>query len=93
MMQLIYAERPELKNKIYIAYCPERVLPGNVLYELEHNDRVIGGINEESTEKAVQFYSRFVKGNLQKRSGHHVRSSLSIYTSQPSRSLLQMNYP
>ena len=52
MMQLIYAERPELKNKIYIAYCPERVLPGNVLYELEHNDRVIGGINEESTEKA-----------------------------------------
>ena len=66
MMQLIYAERPELKNKIYIAYCPERVLPGNVLYELEHNDRVIGGINEESTEKAVQFYSRFVKGNLHK---------------------------
>lgn len=42
MMQLIYAERPELKGKIYIAYCPERVLPGNVLYELEHNDRVIG---------------------------------------------------
>lgn len=55
-----------MKNKIYIAYCPERVLPGNVLYELEHNDRVIGGINEESTEKAVQFYSRFVKGNLHK---------------------------
>lgn len=66
MMQLIYAERPELKDKIYIAYCPERVLPGNVLYELEHNDRVIGGINKESTEKAVQFYSRFVKGNLHK---------------------------
>lgn len=66
MMQLIYAERPELKGKIYIAYCPERVLPGNVLYELEHNDRVIGGINKESTEKAVQFYSRFVRGNLHK---------------------------
>ena len=40
MMHLIYAERPELKDKIYMAYCPERVLPGNVLYELEHNDRV-----------------------------------------------------
>lgn len=66
MMQLIYTERPELKDKIYIAYCPERVLPGNVLYELEHNDRVIGGINKESTEKAVHFYSRFVKGNLHK---------------------------
>lgn len=66
MTQLIYAERPELKDKVYIAYCPERVLPGNVLYELEHNDRVIGGINKESTEKAVQFYLRFVKGNLHK---------------------------
>lgn len=66
MMQLIHAERPELKDRIYIAYCPERVLPGNVLYELEHNDRVIGGIDKESTEKAVQFYSRFVKGNLHK---------------------------
>lgn len=55
-----------MKDKVYIAYCPERVLPGNVLYELEHNDRVIGGINKESTEKAVQFYSRFVKGNLHK---------------------------
>lgn len=66
MMQLIYTERPELKDKVYIAYCPERVLPGNVLYELEHNDRVIGGINKESTEKAVHFYSQFVKGNLHK---------------------------
>lgn len=66
MIQLIHAERPELKDRIYIAYCPERVLPGNVLYELEHNDRVIGGIDKESTEKAVQFYSRFVKGNLHK---------------------------
>lgn len=66
MTQLIYAERPELKDKVYIAYCPERVLPGNVLYELEHNDRVIGGINKESTEKAVQFYLHFVKGNLHK---------------------------
>ena len=66
MTQLIYTERPELKDKVHIAYCPERVLPGNVLYELEHNDRVIGGINKESTEKAVQFYSRFVKGNLHK---------------------------
>ena len=61
---LIFSERPELTNKIYISYCPERVLPGNVIYELVHNDRVIGGINEESTTKAVEFYSQFVKGNL-----------------------------
>lgn len=64
MKQLIFSERPELKDKIYIAYCPERVLPGNVIYELVHNDRVIGGMNPESTRKAIEFYSRFVKGTL-----------------------------
>jgi UDP-N-acetyl-D-mannosaminuronic acid dehydrogenase len=66
MAELIFNERPELKNKIYIAYCPERVLPGNVIYELVHNDRVIGGINAESTDKAVAFYKQFVKGELHK---------------------------
>lgn len=66
MTQLIFSLRPELKDNIFIAYCPERVLPGNVIYELVHNDRVIGGIDEESTEAAVGFYSRFVKGTLHK---------------------------
>ena len=66
MAQLIYTERPELKEQLYIAYCPERVLPGNLLYELEYNDRVIGGINDESTGKASEFYSLFVKGSLHK---------------------------
>lgn len=64
MMELIYTKRPELKDKIYLAYCPERVLPGNVMYELVHNDRVIGGVNEISTQKAISFYSQFVKGEL-----------------------------
>ena len=64
MRDVIYSLRPELEGKIYMAYCPERVLPGNVAYELINNDRVIGGINPESTEKAKEFYSRFVKGNL-----------------------------
>lgn len=64
MMDLIFAKRPELEGKIYLAYCPERVLPGNVMYELVHNDRVIGGVNEESTQKALQFYGQFVKGEL-----------------------------
>ena len=64
MKDLIFRERPELTNKIYIAYCPERVLPGNVIYELVHNDRVIGGINDESTTKAIDFYSQFVTGTL-----------------------------
>lgn len=66
MMRLIFGLRPELEGKIFIAYCPERVLPGNVVYELVHNDRVIGGINPESTEKAIEFYSLFVQGKLHK---------------------------
>lgn len=64
MADLIFSERPELKGEISIAYCPERVLPGNVIYELVNNDRVIGGLDEKATKKAQEFYSRFVKGNL-----------------------------
>ena len=64
MAAIIFRERPELENKIFIAYCPERVLPGNVLHELIHNDRVIGGMNEASTEKAKEFYRTFVQGEL-----------------------------
>lgn len=64
--QIIYAERPGLKGKIYIAYCPERVLPGNVIHELVHNDRVIGGMDDASTDKACAFYAQFVKGQLHK---------------------------
>ncbi len=64
MQELILQQRPELKGKFYMAYCPERVLPGNIIYELEHNDRAIGGINETSTQKAITFYKYFVKGEL-----------------------------
>ncbi len=66
MMRLIYEERPELTGKLHIAYCPERVLPGNVMHELVYNDRVIGGVDEASTEKAIAFYSKHVKGELHK---------------------------
>jgi len=66
MMRLIYEERPELEGKLHIAYCPERVLPGNVMHELVHNARVIGGVDEASTEKAIAFYSKHVKGALHK---------------------------
>lgn len=64
MMQYIYTERPELKDKLHIAYCPERVLPGNVMHELVYNDRVIGGVDETATQKAIEFYKQFVKGDL-----------------------------
>ena len=64
MRDLIFSIRPELEEQIYLAYCPERVLPGNVMHELVHNDRVIGGINEESTNQAANFYRKFVEGAL-----------------------------
>ena len=64
MQKLIYASRPELEGAIHIAYCPERVLPGNVMHELVENDRVIGGVDEAATQKAISFYSKYVKGEL-----------------------------
>ncbi|WP_220092303.1 UDP-N-acetyl-D-mannosamine dehydrogenase [Aequorivita sp. CIP111184] len=66
IQKIIFEARPDLKGEIFIAYCPERVLPGNVIYELEQNDRAIGGIDEASTEKAIWFYKHFVKGELHK---------------------------
>lgn len=66
MAEIIFNERPELKDEIYISYCPERILPGNVVYELIHNDRVIGGLTPESTDKAIEFYAQFVEGTLHK---------------------------
>ena len=51
-------------NHIYIAYSPERVLPGRIMTELTENDRVVGGINNESTIKAAKFYRTFVDGEV-----------------------------
>lgn len=66
MAELIFAERPELEGRIHIAYCPERVLPGNVIFELVNNDRVIGGIDDASADAAAEFYGKFVSGQLHK---------------------------
>ena len=49
---------------VYVSHCPERVLPGKILIELVENDRVVGGINEESTKVTVNFYERFVRGSV-----------------------------
>ncbi len=49
---------------IYIAHCPERVLPGKIMHELVENDRIVGGINDESTEVIADFYRTFVKGEV-----------------------------
>lgn len=48
----------------FVAHCPERVLPGNIFYELIHNDRVIGGIDQVSMRAAEKLYASFVQGKL-----------------------------
>ncbi len=51
-------------EELFVAYCPERVLPGRIIDELMHNDRIIGGVNQKSAEIAKKIYSSFVKGNI-----------------------------
>ncbi|WP_151944738.1 UDP-N-acetyl-D-mannosamine dehydrogenase [Aliarcobacter butzleri] len=51
-------------SKIYIAHCPERVLPGKIMKELVENDRIVGGLTPESTAKTVEFYNTFVSGEV-----------------------------
>ena len=49
---------------LYIAHCPERVLPGQILRELVENDRIVGGLTTESAEKVADFYRTFVTGEV-----------------------------
>ena len=54
----------EVSADFYLAHCPERAIPGNTIYEMIHNDRIVGGVDEESTALAKSLYSRFVQGNF-----------------------------
>jgi len=51
-------------SKLYIAHCPERVLPGRIMHELVANDRIVGGITAEATKMAAAFYREFVAGEV-----------------------------
>jgi len=53
-------------SKIYVAHCPERVLPGHIMRELVENDRIVGGVTPEATEVTVEFYETFVSGAVLK---------------------------
>ena len=66
VQQVVEAQRPDLVGKVHYAFCPERAIPGNTLYELIHNDRVIGGTSPEATDKAYAFYQTFIQGQLLK---------------------------
>jgi UDP-N-acetyl-D-mannosaminuronic acid dehydrogenase len=54
----------DTSEEVFVAHCPERVLPGRILAELVENDRIVGGINKASTLKAVEFYKSFVRGEV-----------------------------
>jgi UDP-N-acetyl-D-mannosaminuronic acid dehydrogenase len=62
--QLVISENPSLKGRVHYAYCPERVLPGNIMYELKQNDRIVGGLTDEASKKAKAFYELFVDGEI-----------------------------
>lgn len=49
---------------LYLAHCPERVLPGQILHELIHNNRIVGGITPACTEAAAKVYGLFVQGEI-----------------------------
>ncbi len=59
-------EKSNLKARddLYMAHCPERVLPGRIVKELIENDRIVGGIDRESAERAKELYKSFVKGDI-----------------------------
>jgi UDP-N-acetyl-D-mannosaminuronic acid dehydrogenase len=59
-LQMPYRDGPNAD--IAIAYCPERALPGRLVDEIEHNDRIIGGVTANCSLKVLAFYERFVKG-------------------------------
>ncbi len=61
---IIEAERGDLKDKLHYVFCPERAIPGNTLTEMVKNDRVVGGLTEAATSRAIEFYKSFVEGEL-----------------------------
>ena len=55
---------PMLGNKAHLVHCPERAIPGNTIYEMIYNDRIIGSNEREIGELAKEIYASFVKGNI-----------------------------
>ena len=64
MMERVLQENTVDTSKLYIAHCPERVLPGQIMRELVENDRIVGGTTPEATAKTVEFYKTFVDGEV-----------------------------
>ena len=60
---LYFPGQTSQEPNVYVAHCPERVLPGRVLEELVSNDRIIGGMSFKCAEKAIELYKVFVRGD------------------------------
>ena len=59
---LTFPQQDSINPQVNIAHCPERVLPGKVVRELVENDRVIGGMTEACSQRAIELYKTFVEG-------------------------------
>ncbi|WP_169777299.1 UDP-N-acetyl-D-mannosamine dehydrogenase [Campylobacter mucosalis] len=64
MVEQILRENGVDTTKIYVAHCPERVLPGKIMKELVQNDRIVGGLTKEASLKTAEFYNTFVEGEI-----------------------------
>ena len=69
--QLLQETRPDLKlahrtdrPDVFVAHCPERVLPGRIMIEMVTNDRVVGGISPQCAQRAAEYYGVFVQGSI-----------------------------
>lgn len=62
--QVIEAAGFRIGQDIYVAYCPERVLPGATIRELTRNERIVGGVSDRCAEEAAAFYRTFVQGDI-----------------------------
>jgi UDP-N-acetyl-D-mannosaminuronic acid dehydrogenase len=64
IMPILEESKLNVAEDLYVAHSPERVIPGKILFELVENNRIVGGINEESTKKVKKLYQAFVKGEI-----------------------------
>jgi len=63
-LELFFSQKGINTKKIYIGYCPERVMPGNIFREITENSRIVGGITQDATAKITEFYRSFTKGEI-----------------------------
>lgn len=72
MTRMLSELRPDLtfpltapnSSDVMVSYCPERILPGKTLYELVDNSRTIGGLDHKSSERTLEFYGIFCRGEM-----------------------------